>query len=1155
MTRALRRAREMLISRRAPARWSIAGAVATLSIAAAGHAQAAAPGERAIHAPAPASAVQASASPLARPITLELVKVPLAEALRAIDQRANLGLAFTSQTIPAKRIVSLSAHDMPAGEALKRVLAGTGVVVRETPSGQIMLVKAEAPERRSAIDEDTTGHAAVLVHVVDTATMQPLKGAVVGVRGTRLMATTTEQGYALLRDVPSGLRVVTVRFLGYAPADREVVVPDSGYLRLQVLLRMGMTRLQDVVTTATGPQRRMDIPNDVTMINADSITATQPIASVTDLLEGRVPGLVVQHTSGAPGDPSRLRLRGASSVLRSNDPIVVIDGVRIYAAQSDSTSANLASNGTGGFFGTANPIAAPSPLDQIDPQSIETIEVLKGPSAATLYGPDAANGVIVITTKKGRAGPAQWTVSASHGLSYMPGNYPEGIYRWGASLKTSKVQLCTLTQFDCQADSVVRFQALNDPRYSVLDQGADTKVSLGVSGGTDALTYALTGSYADQTGILKLPDIEAARFRAEHGGASPPDWMQRPQQLTRWSGTSRLTARINDHTNASLSTTLTRETQQRSSLERQLATLMATYIDPVSGTIWRGSATTFSPDDALLPDFYQRATDDATNFTNAANITWRPKSWLTTSADAGINVISRSDEVLLPRGLSRSIADSAGRLNIGHGSSVVSTVNARATATAPLPLGFRLQFATGANYTKTTLSSIMNGASGLRDGTSSINGAGEITTASQTGSDVTSFGWYVEPSFTHKRFTISTGLRLDGSSTFGTNVKLPAFPKLGGSWLISEEPFFPLKNVFDVLRIRAAYGRAGVWPGEADRLRLYTTSRVWLDDGFVEMDTLLSLGNSALRPERSTEIEGGFDADMFGDRLSVSVTGYRKMRYDALMSVPVAPSVYGRGIEVYRNIGEIRNTGLELSVSAQLVRSAPVTWSTTVNLSRNHNMVTKLGQGVQPFGPNDARVVAGYPLFGRWAKPILGYSDVNGNGVIEASEVLLGDTALYMGASEPNYEASLSTSLSLFRGAVTVGANFTYQDGLTQENNALFDRASNVIFSPGLSDPSSSFAEQAAVAVMQQTDYGLLQTVNTLRLNSLSVAFNASPRLARRFGTKALSVALQGTNVGLWTNYAGKDPNVNAAATGNKVFDTGVLPMPRAWMLAVRATY
>ena len=271
---------------------------------------------------------------------------------------------------------------------------------------------------------------------------------------------------------------------------------------------------------------------------------------------------------------------------------------------------------------------------------------------------------------------------------------------------------------------------------------------------------------------------------------------------------------------------------------------------------------------------------------------------------------------------------------------------------------------------------------------------------------------------------------------------------------------------------------------------------------------------------------------------------------------PVAPSVYGRFVSMLRNIGEIRNTGLEVSVTTQLLRSDPVSWSATVNLTRNHNLVTKLGEGVEPFGANDARVVAGYPLFGRWARPILGYADVNGNGVIEPSEVQLGDTLVYMGASEPNYTMGASTSISLFRGAFTVSAGLDYQDGLTQLNRSLGGSGGiQPFFSPGLSDPASSFAEQAAVVVMKQTEYGLLQTVNMLRLQSIAVTFNTSPRLARRFGTQALSIALQGTNVGLWTNYRGKDPNVNAFATGNRVADTGILPEPRTWRLAVRATY
>jgi TonB-dependent SusC/RagA subfamily outer membrane receptor len=1093
------------------------------------------------------NAADTSVAPLERRVSLALTGVTLRDALQEIVSQSGINLSYSSRVVPVERRVSARLAKVTVRAALEAVLAGTGIEVREE-GARIILARRHEVKTSDASKADTTGQAAVVVRVLDTATAKPIEGAVVGVRGTGLTATTNSAGFGLIRNVPSGLQAVTVRFLGYAPAEAQIVVPESGIVRVTISLRMGMTRLQDVITTATGQQRRMDIPNDVTVINADSITATQPISSVTDLLEGRVPGLVVLHTSGAPGDPSRLRLRGTSSVLRSNDPIVIVDGIRIYAAQSDSTSANLA----GVFVGNGRQIAAPSPLDQIDPHSIETIEVMKGPSAATLYGPDAANGVIVITMKKGRAGPARWTATATRGLSYMPGEYPTGLYRWGHDFN-GKTRPCPIADFSCRADSLVRFQALNDDKYTLLGQGQNTSASLGVSGGTAALTYALTGSYTDETGLLELPEIEAERFGTRHGGATPPEWMRRPQQLTTWSGTGRLTAQINDRTSVSLSTMLTRQRQQRSTLETQIASLLTTYVDPGTGTYWRAlSPQFFTTVDELIPDFYQRATDDATNFSNAATILWRPRTWLTTSADAGINVISRDDEVLLPRGM-RSALDSTGRLRTGHGNNALSTVNLRATATAPLPLGFRFQFSAGANYTKQSLSSLATGVRDLSPGTSSLNGAGRIEFATQYASDVTSFGWYLEPSFSHKRFTISTGLRLDGSSTFGTNVKLPAFPKLGGSWLISEEPFFPFKSVLDVFRVRLAYGRAGVFLDDAAPPEIYTTLRPWLGGGFQDVLEVSRIGNSQLRPERSTEWEGGFDTDMLHDRLSIGFTGYRKMRHDALMSVPVAPSVYGRGVTMLRNIGVIRNTGLELSVTAQLLRSDPVSWSTTVNLARNHNMVTELGAGVEPFGETNARVVAGYPLFGRWARPILGYADANQNEVIERSEVQLGDTLVYMGSSEPNYEASVFTTFSLFRGALTASAGLAYQDGLTQLNGTISD--GKAVFSPGVSDPSSPFGAQAAVAVMRETSYGLLQTVNTLRLNSVSLAFNASPRLAQRLGTKALSIALQGTNVGLWTNYAGKDPHVNAFVTGNSVADTGVLPIPRKWQLTVRATF
>jgi len=687
----------------------------------------------------------------------------------------------------------------------------------------------------------------------------------------------------------------------------------------------------------------------------------------------------------------------------------------------------------GGTFYTA----APSPLDQIDPQAIQTVEVLKGPSAATLYGPDAANGVIVITMKKGRAGPARWSASVTHGLSYIPGKYPEGLYRFGTDRRTYTTVLCPLQSFTCTADSLKSFQALNDDRYGILKHGGNSSLSLGVSGGSDALTYSVTGSYDNEEGILSLPDIEATRFASIHGTA-PDDWMSRPQQLRRWSGSSRLTAILGPKADASLTTQLTRENQQRSTLETQIGLLMATYIDPATGTYYRANGQDLNVVPDLLPDFYTKSTDDATNFLNGITFNYRPKTWLTTSADAGINVINRQDDELLPRDLTQS-DDSIGRLHTASGTTVQTTVNLRATATAPLPWGFHLQLSSGANYTRTSDKSLATGATGLAPGTTSLNNAQQITFSNQLSSDITSFGWYLEPDFTHDRFTITTGLRIDGSSTFGSNVSVPIFPKVGVSWVISQEPWFPIKHFFDVLRVRAAYGRAGVWPGPGDQLRLYTSSRPWEDGGFVDVTQVSqnSIGNSQIRPERSDEFEGGFDTDFLDSRLSVGFSGYRKMRYDALEHVPVAPSVYGSGVTQLENIGTVRNTGIEATLTAQIVRSDPITWSASLNLTRNHNQVTALGAGVTPFGSNDARIIAGYPLFSRWAKPILGFSDADHNGIITRDEVLIGDTLVFLGGSDPNYESNLFTTLSLFRGTITISGSLAYQSGLTQINQTI----------------------------------------------------------------------------------------------------------------------
>lgn len=1108
---------------------------------------------------------QGAPAPLARLVTVHLRNVTLGEALNEINRQAGLGLAFTPRVVPVDRIVSLDASNITAGAALERLLRNTGVRAVVLESGAVMLARAleEAQSR--------TSHAvgAIAGTVTDSMSGKAITRVMVSVKGTEMRAFTDTLGRYVIPGVAEGVQVVTTRMLGYRQEERQVVVQTGEVARVNFSLRYTPSRLQEVIVTASGPRRRLELGNDITVLNADSIVRTQPVRNVTELLENRVPGLVVMRTSGAPGDPSRIRIRGASSAMLSNDPIIIIDGVRTYSDQSSARSGNLAGCAQGTC--RADNYAAPSPLDLMDPNTIETIEVVKGPSAATLYGQDAANGVIVITTKRGRPGPARWTSSYERGTTTMPGGYPLLYMGWGHMPSTSLRVACPRDgngsngplRGPCVQDSVSTYQMLSDPDLTILDRGERRAATLGVSGGTQSLSYSITGSVMDEVGLVQLPQYEAQRY-ANVMGMQAPDWMQRPQSFSGWSASSRVVAAVGKAATVSLQSSLSHTKQQRSSLEGQISTLMGTYLDRGTGTYYRADAISgdwaIFESNNVLQSYYERATAKSTQFQNSAGLNWAPYSWASVSADVGLNVIQRDDEIYLPHE-QLVLQDSAGRLDRGQGTSLVKTLNTSARAQRRLGRGFTFMFGMGANYAGTSIGDLMGGVERLAFGTSSINRGGRIGNLREDRLEQATFGYYIEPAINHRRSWLSAGLRYDGSTSFGSGFRIPRFPKLSYSHLLSDEPWFPFKDLFQVLRLRVAYGQAGRQPDPTSRLRLYTAAT----PEFVEGDyrnavELQTLGNTQLKPERTKEFENGFDADMFNDRLTLGFSSWQKRTFDMLLNVPLPPSVYGNGVSYTRNIGEVVGAGYDIMLGAQPLRTDRWGWSVSGSFSRQRDRVVALGKGVEPFytdvyvannAPNGGlRVAAGYPLFGRWVRPILGYADANGNGLLERDEVLIGDTAVYVGRTMPDFTASAFSTITLFRSALVLTTAMSYQHGMNQRNDVAkrlggFSRARN--------DSTSSIADQAAA--MPWSDYPWIQTVSMLRLESVTVTYNASQSIARHFGTRALSLSLQGSNLGLHTNYRGLDPNVNAFGTGNNVIDTGVLPRPRTYQLRLNATY
>jgi hypothetical protein len=609
--------------------------------------------------------------------------------------------------------------------------------------------------------------------------------------------------------------------------------------------------------------------------------------------------------------------------------------------------------------------------------------------------------------------------------------------------------------------------------------------------------------------------------------------------------------------------------QQRSSLEQVLPLLQGA----VDTTI-----TAYNSTGIRYANAYERATDEQLTFNNALNASWAPWAWLPLTGVAGLNISTGHDVSLLPRdfapyptGGPANTSDTLGRYGVGQRNTTVKTL----TVNTLIPgLHDRLKTAVGINISTQNTSDFSSHQDTLVLG---VNTPLTLSSpASQTVTGTATYGWFFEPQvMLSERFFLKPGFRLDGgnanggrASTAGLPNKLSfaaLFPKVNFSWVAvnrQDGDAAPLFGFLTLLRPRLALGSAGVQPAPGDKLRLLGSplSATGVNDTLV----VSTLGNTQLRPERSFEVEGGADVEVWHGRASLQLTHARKMQHDAIIDVPLAPSVYGYNGHMKINIGEIRNVNTELSASIRPVETPMISWTVGGNLSRNDNVVLQLDrssiaqvqQASTVSGGVDivnTKIAVGYPLFGRWARPILSYADVNKDGIIESNEIRLGDTSVYLGRNDPSVTAALTTDISLFHGRLGLHANVSHDGGYSQVNGSSGQGGASFYTSlTSANDPGATLAQQAiyVAAANQLTDYGLVQTVSMWRFESLSINYAVPFAVTRHLFAHRMSVALQGSNLGLWSNYRGKDPDVNAFSNGNATADLGQLARPRTWSLS-----
>ncbi len=1092
---------------------------------------------------------------LRRRLSLVLHAVPLTDALAAITQQTGLRFVYSPEATALDRRVSLVAQDITVAAALTEVLLDAGVDVELLASGQAALVK----RGRLAVNRDRQALGSISGRVTDANGGAFLSAVPVHIEGTTRGAVTATDGQYRIAELSAGTYRVTARRLGYTPVTRSISVIADSATRADFVLTPAASTLDQVVVTGAGLQRRIELGNAIATIGVDSVVRTAPVTNLTDVISGRASGVEVLQTSGLAGSGPAIRIRGRGSVTLSNDPIYIVDGVRMDGSPGGQVDA---------IGGTGSGNVTASRLNDLDPNEVESIEVLRGPSAATEYGTDAANGVVVIATKRGRSGAPRWEATAEEGVSTMPVHFPDNYYSWGHTTDgTNTPTMCPLvssppavfgtvgsTAGTCVVDSVTRWQPLNHSETSLFGTGTRGHYALQVSGGASQIQYFLGGGLTDEIGALRMPPTEVARLERERGETVPGDQL-RPNALTDAGVHGRANMAFGSAADVSV-TGAYLNTSQRSpetTLLLYSALISPGIRDTVSGYSLFGGR--FAPGAVLGTT----GSESVNRFTGGLSGTWRPAGWLSTRGTVGLDDAGKTDDLLALPGQGRGVCNNPGcsqfgligYRSLGLARTDFYTVDLGATATAALTRVVSAKTAAGLQYYDRRTHGSTVAVTGLALGNPTLNG-GAIYNQLEQGDETATLGSYVEETvgFAERLFLVGA-MRVDAGSGFGTAYKAATYPKASASWVVLPE------GAGTALRLRAAYGQSGVQPPAGSALLLDAPVQTYYAAGTVPGAILSAVGSPGLKPERTAEFEGGFDLGLFKQRVTAEVTGYSKLSHDALVSVPLAGSVNGGdagsvtvgGTELV-NLGSVRNHGIEASITARVLDAHLLQWDVTMSGSDNENRLVTLGPGVPPIDQTSLfqgpyKQAPGYPLYGAWAYRIH-YRDLNHDGVIESNEVTQGVAASFIGPSLAPRELGVNTSMTLFGGRVRVGGQLDHRGGQYLTNS--FGRFSDLEqWSRASNDPKAPLPVQArAVATANDALFninsGYVEPASFTRLRELSFTYFAPSRLAAALRMHTLSVTVAGRNLALWTKYTGADPEVSSVEGANRVTSAGGVP-------------
>ncbi len=1007
--------------------------------------------------------------------------------------------------------------------------------------------------------QGTTG--SIVGTVTDEATSAAISAAEVWIEGTRFHTISGDDGRFILSGVTPGVYTVRVSRIGYGTGEASATVIAGETTQVTFGLTLQAINLDEIVATGYGTASRRELTGAVSSISGDdlSVPAT-PTLTVSNALQGRAAGVQVLTASGLPGAGASVRVRGTNSITANSEPLYVVDGVPVVQ-------------------GTASSDPTQNPLVTINPNDIASVEILKDASATAIYGARGANGVILITTKSGGEDGNVITVESSVGTQQVSKEIDVLTAQEYRELRNEAManvgQAPQYSPTDVYDASTTNYPSL------LLRSAAQQNHSITFSGVEGATNYLVSANFLEQDGIVRGTD-----FR-------------------RYSGRINLERNFTDNFRGGTNFSVSRVRHNLSQVEAgQLAgnsrgMLAAMVYDPALPV--RDANGNYIKR-AVLGEFIDNPVATVNELVDRRNETriigslfaeYAPISSLRFSNRIAVNSWDAYNPFFAPSAIQQGFLTN-GSANIWQGRST-ETLNESLVNFEPGTVGpGDLALLGGFTYQDSEFDFTNVGAADflVEDPMwNSLQGGARRPTVASGASDWTLLSYFARANYNlSDRYLLTVTGRYDGSSRFGENNKWAFFPSAALAWRVIDEDFMQGQGLFDDLKVRVSYGLTG--NQAVDPYNSLAGMEV-TENAIGSVNTIaFAPGSRSPNPdikwETTTQYNLGLDMSFLEGRLSASTDVYRATTEDLLLLVNM-PFTSGFADQL-RNIGSVKNSGVELTVNSINVQTGGFSWQTTLNVAANRNEVISIdardfietgadrwgwavggnSHVIMPGEPLGA--IYGYNVLGLWQagdacdltdpRPTLDcvpgelhIEDVNGDGRIDP------DDRTVIGYAEPDFYGGLSNRFAYGPFSLDAFMNFSVGNEVVNASNAFLMNATGQMneraevldrWTPENTDTDIPRANANRRTLLYST---LVEDGTFLRLQSMTLSYQLPQSLLR--GARSGRVFITGQNLFTLTDYSGFDPEVNSlnGSPSARGLDVGAYPRARIWNFGVSVSF